>query len=164
MKGRHPLLKDVDVTINPSKSLALVKGRETHGSGKVTKLLNLTHLNGYSGDPVNDMLEENDSAATLSLRSRQQPQRKIEVKDAELQEVENGALGQVNSLDAELIKEEEVSPVDSERGQVLQTAQMVMNMLDMSMPDTLTEDKKKKVTLKIQDLVRFIFLIILDFV
>lgn len=145
MKGRHPLLKDVDVTINLLKGLAVSKGRASHNNGKVTKMLDLTHsssLNGSSGDPINDMLEESEAAASLSLRSRQELQRKIEL---ESQEVENGALGRINSVDAELVKDEEISPVDSERGQVLQTAQVVMNMLDITMPDTLTEEKKKKV-------------------
>lgn len=145
MKGRHPLLKDVDVTINLSKGLAVAKGRASHENGKVTKLLDQTHsssLNGYSGDPIDNMLDESEAAAGLSLRSRQELQRKIET---ELQEVENGALGQINSIDADLVKDEEVSPVDSERGQVLQTAEVVMNMLDITMPDTLTEEKKKKV-------------------
>ncbi|KAF3439735.1 hypothetical protein FNV43_RR18013 [Rhamnella rubrinervis] len=143
LKGRHPLLKDVDVTINLVKGIAVAKGRASHNNGKVTKLLDLTHsssLNGYSGDPTNDMLEE--SEASPSLRSREKLERKI---GAELQEVENVALHQINSVDAELVKDEEVSPVDSETGQVLQTAQVVMNMLDITAPDTLTEEKKKKV-------------------
>uniref|UniRef100_A0A6P3Z3C9 uncharacterized protein LOC107406661 isoform X1 n=2 Tax=Ziziphus jujuba TaxID=326968 RepID=A0A6P3Z3C9_ZIZJJ len=144
LKGRHPLLKDVDITINPPKGLALANGRPSQDSGKVAKLLDLTHLsalNGYSGDRMNDMLEESDDATSLSLRSRKVSQRKLEVEDAKLQEVENGG----NSIDAELVNDEEVSPEDSERGQVLQTAQVVMNMLDITMPGILTEEKKKKV-------------------
>lgn len=148
LKGRHPLLKDVDITINPSKGLALTNSRLPQDSGKVTKPLDLTHLsslNGYSGYRINHMLEESDAAANLSLRSRQVSRRKLEVEDAKLQDVENGA----NSVDAELVKDEEVSPEDSERGQVLQTAQVVMNMLDITLPGTLTEEKKKKVMFEI---------------
>lgn len=148
LKGRHPLLKDVDITINPSKGLALANDRPSQDSGKVAKLLDLTHLsalNGYSGDRMNDMLEESDDATSLSLRSRKVSQRKLEVEDAKLQEVENGG----NSIDAELVNDEEVSPEDSERGQVLQTAQVVMNMLDITMPGILTEEKKKKVMFEI---------------
>jgi len=44
---------------------------------------------------------------------------------------------------------QEVGSVDSERGQVLQTAEVVMSMLDKTMPGTLTEEKKKKVMLGI---------------
>ena len=68
----------------------------------------------------------------------------MEAEDAGLQEMENGALQQISSVDSELVKEEEVSSVDGERGQGLQTAQVVMNMLDMTMPSTLTEEKNRK--------------------
>ncbi|XP_030938133.1 uncharacterized protein LOC115963312 [Quercus lobata] len=59
--------------------------------------------------------------------------------------MENGALQRISSVDSELVKEEEVSSVDAERGQGLQTAQVVMNMIDITMPGTLTEEKKQKV-------------------
>ena len=70
--------------------------------------------------------------------------------------MENGALQQISSVDSELVKEEEVSSVDGERGQGLQTAQVVMNMLDITMPGTLNRRKKQKVRLKI--LISMIFL------
>ncbi|XP_009359693.2 uncharacterized protein LOC103950231 isoform X2 [Pyrus x bretschneideri] len=134
LKGRHPLLKDVDLPIDPSEG------------------------------PADKMPEENDTAASFRIRSRKDSERKYEVqntglqdvdngKDSDrksevqntgLQDVENGSLDQTNSDDRELVNEEEVNPVD-EKGQVLQTAEVVMNMLDVTMPDTLTEEKKKKV-------------------
>ncbi|KAF5481622.1 hypothetical protein F2P56_002261 [Juglans regia] len=148
LKGRHPLLKDVDVTINPSKGLALVEARASDESGDMDRLLNLTEsnsLNGYAVDPIKNMLEERDTAASIHLRSLRDSRENLEVEDMRVQEVENGALQHVNSVDGEFIIEEEVSSSDGERDQVLQTAQVVMNVLDISMPGTLTGETKEKV-------------------
>lgn len=148
LKGRHPLLKDMDVTINPSKGLSLVEARASDESGDMDRLLNLTEsnsLNGYAVDPIKNMLEESDTAASIHLRSRRDSQENLEVEDMRVQEVENGALQHVNSVDGEFIIEEGVSSSDGERGQVLQTAQVVMTMLDITMPGTLTGEKKEKV-------------------
>ncbi|XP_050257876.1 uncharacterized protein LOC126703022 [Quercus robur] len=141
-KGRHPLLKDVDVTINPSKGLALVESRSSDKNDEVDKLSDLTQpnaLNGYSVDPIKGILEDSNTVASLCLSSRRDSQENLEAEDAGLQEMENGALQQISSVDSELVKEEEVSSVDGERGRGLQTAQVVMNMLDITMPGTLTE-------------------------
>ncbi|KAK9989818.1 hypothetical protein SO802_030057 [Lithocarpus litseifolius] len=148
LKGRHPLLKDVDVTINPSKGLPLVESRSSDKNDEVDKLSDLTQpnaLNGYSVDPIKGILEDSDTVASLCLSSRRDSQENLEAEDAGLQEMENSALQQISSVDSELVKEEEVSSVDGERGQGLQTAQLVMNMLDVTMPGTLTEEKKQKV-------------------
>ncbi|PON97046.1 CAAX amino terminal protease [Trema orientale] len=148
LKGRHPLLKDVDITINPSKGLAFMEGKTAKKTGKVTKLLDLsssTALNRYNTESLNDILEESDTTAGLILRSGKDLQRKYENEDEALQKLENGAMERTNSADTESVKHEEISSIDSETGEVLQTAQVVMNMLDVTMPGTLTEEKKKKV-------------------
>ncbi|XP_021804871.1 uncharacterized protein LOC110749150 isoform X1 [Prunus avium] len=148
LKGRHPLLKDVDLPIDPSEDLTLVEGRGSNNNGKFSKQLDLTQsdfLNGYTTEPTNNMPSESDAAASFWLRSKKNSWRKSEVGHKALPDVENGALHQTKSDDPELVNEEEVNPVDGERGQVLQTAQIVMNMLDVTLPDTLTEEKKKKV-------------------
>ena len=152
LKGCHPLLKDVDVTINPSKGLALVESRSSDKNDEVDKLSDLTQpnaLNGYSVDPIKGMLEDRDTVASSCLSSRRDSQENLKAEDAGLQEIGTGALQQISSVDSELIKEEEVSSVDGERGQGLQTAQAVMNMLDITMPGTLTEERKQKVRLRI---------------
>lgn len=142
LKGRHPLLKDVDVTINPLKGLALVEGRAPPKSSRVNKFFNpekSSALSEHSMDPVSEML------AATNIRLGQDSWRNLEIEDKELPQVHNGTLQQSSSVDAELIKEDVISSVDNERGQVLQTAQVVMNMLDATMPGTLTEEHKKKV-------------------
>ncbi|XP_010261719.1 PREDICTED: uncharacterized protein LOC104600473 isoform X2 [Nelumbo nucifera] len=124
LKGRHPLLKDLDVTINPPKGA----------------------LNGYSVDPIRDMLEESDTAANFHLRSRRYLEKELNFGGLRWQEENNRDVSQQNtSVDVQPVKEEGDNPVNTERGQVLQTAQMVMNMLDVTMPGTLADEQKKKV-------------------
>lgn len=144
LKGRHPLLKDIDVTINPLKGLALVEGRAPRKSSRVNKFFSLAKpsaLSEDSIDPVREMLE------TTHIHPEQDSWRNLEFEDKKLQQVHNGTLHQRSSVDAEIIKENVISSVDSERGKVLQTAEVVMNMLDATTPGTLTEERKKKVTL-----------------
>ncbi|PHT75802.1 hypothetical protein T459_19324 [Capsicum annuum] len=144
LKGRHPLLEDVDVTINPCMGLTLV-GRPADRSFRSNKLLNLPNsdaLDGCSLDPSLKKLEGGDISATIysrfgrdvkDLQSTGQPQETYCT-------LQNGGADVVESGE-----EETGSPFDGERGQVLQTAEVVMNMLDVTMPDTLTEEQKKKV-------------------
>ncbi|KAK7388307.1 hypothetical protein VNO78_23121 [Psophocarpus tetragonolobus] len=147
LKGRHPLLTDIDVTINPSKGSVVVEKVSSNKDAKVGKLLDLTRsdaFNGYSVDPTKDLLEENNNNTGLQFRSQQVLQHNFEQENMSL-EVKDSPLQKTSSSDADLIEEENVVSVDGDRGQVLQTAQVVINMLDVTMPGTLTEERKKKV-------------------
>lgn len=149
LKGRHPLLTDIDVTINPSKGLSVVEDINLDKRNEASRLLDLTRsdvFDGYTVDPAKDMLEESESDASLGFRYQQDYQRNLKLGDTGLQ-LDNGLLQQTTSTVGDSIEEENVGSVDSEHGQVLQTAQVVMNMLDVTMPGTLTEEKKKKVAL-----------------
>nr|XP_027192819.1 uncharacterized protein LOC101493992 isoform X2 [Cicer arietinum] len=146
LKGRHPLLTDIDVTINPSKGLTLAEEVRSDKSPKIGKLLEFTRsdaLNGYSIDPTKDLLEESKNDASLHYSPQQDLQRNFEQGDMSL-EITNGPLQQTSSTDRDFIGEENVASVDTEQ-HVLQTAQVVTNMLDVTMPGTLTEEQKKKV-------------------
>ncbi|KAF8032643.1 hypothetical protein BT93_D1536 [Corymbia citriodora subsp. variegata] len=135
LKGRHPLLTDIDVTINPAKGFPLVEGKTSNKGNKVSEYLEVTGINGSNGygiGPRDKMLEDGGPAAG-NFQSKHSPRRELD-----------GAMHQSSSLDEELVKEEDSSMV-MERGQVLQSAQVVMNMLDLTTPGILTEDKKKKV-------------------
>ena len=68
----------------------------------------------------------------------------MELEDKGLQGVHNDMLPQTESVEAEL---EEGTSEDGEIGEVLQTSQVVMNMLDVTMPGTLKEAEKQKVRL-----------------
>ncbi|XP_060186933.1 uncharacterized protein LOC132616511 isoform X2 [Lycium barbarum] len=145
LKGRHPLLEDVDVTINPSKGLPLVGGPSDR-SLRSNKLLNYPTsgaLYGRSQDPSLKILEGGDSAATIHSRFERDPGKDLR-STGQLQETYS-TLQNGSADDAESGEEQTGSPVDGERGQMLQTAELVMNMLDVTMPDTLTEEQKKKV-------------------
>ncbi|KAL1547864.1 hypothetical protein AAHA92_16171 [Salvia divinorum] len=138
LKGRHPLLKDVDVTINPSKGLALVEGRTSPRRGRVTGALNLT-----DGSPTNPQLEMFQVNGT-STRTQLESNRDIGHLHIKGVKLENNNTGERTDavVDPTI---EEVNSSEVERGQVLQTAEVIMNMLDITMPDTLTDEQKKKV-------------------
>lgn len=139
LKGRHPLLKDVDVNINPPKGLALVESKALHQNGRVNKLLNVPNFDALGAHPLNpakDILEAGDTRAKTYSRSKQESKGLRPDKDS---------LGQSSSIDAQLVREEVTNPEDGEMGQVLQTAKVVMNMLDVTMPNTLMEEQKRKV-------------------
>ncbi|XP_042508424.1 uncharacterized protein LOC122084328 isoform X2 [Macadamia integrifolia] len=147
LKGRHPLLKDVDVTINPSKGLALLESKASDKSRNKNNHLNPTPsdvLSGYSVGPLKDAIDETNTAP--HLRSGRDLERKSKFQDEGQEQLVNVFVSQQNSLiHAESLKEEGDDPVDSERGEVLQTAEMVINMLDVNLPGTLAEEQKKKV-------------------
>ncbi|KAI5415340.1 uncharacterized protein LOC127138720 isoform X3 [Lathyrus oleraceus] len=159
LKGRHPLLTDIDVTINPSKGLAVVEEVRTDKSPKVGKLSGSDPYNGNSTDPTIGLLEESKNDAGLHFRLQQDLQQNIEHRDVSLQvksqqniehrdvslQVKSDPLPQNSSSGTDLIGEENAASADSEQGRVLQTAQVVTNMLDVTMPGTLTEEQKKKV-------------------
>ncbi|MCD9640082.1 hypothetical protein HAX54_025113 [Datura stramonium] len=141
LKGRHPLLEDVDVTINPSKGLKLMGGPSDR-SFRSKKLLNLPNsdaLDDCSLDPSLKILEGGDIAATIYSRFGRNYRSSGQLQET-YSTLQNGGAD-----DAESGEEEAGNPVDGERGQVLQTAEVVMNMLDVTMPDTLREEQKRKV-------------------
>lgn len=151
LKGCHPLLTDIDVTVNPSKGSVVVEEVRSNKDAKVGTLLDLTRsgaFNGYSVDPTEDLLGENQNDTGLLFSSQQGLKQNFEQDDMSLQ-VKDGPLQKTRSSDEDLIEERNVVSVDSELGQVLQTAQVVINMLDVTMPGTLTEERKKKVEHKV---------------
>lgn len=155
LKGRHPLLKDVDVAINPSKGLSLVEGVASGKDAKVKDLLNLSQpkaVNGYAINPMPGTLEDSDTAISFRFRPRGDSQEDMEFKNKQSQRLDNVLVPQANFDESERVQENEASAEDSERGQVLQAAQVIMNMLDMTMPGTLREEEKKKVILKISQI------------
>lgn len=139
LKGRHPLLKDVDVTVHPSKGLALLEGSSSSNREQGGRFLNLT--NGSSTNPQLEMFQENDTAMRTQLGSKKDVG---EVHNKGLQ-VEGNNVGRQSNATVDATTEEEDNLSDIERGQVLQTAQVVMNMLDVTIPEALSDEQKKKV-------------------
>ncbi|CAI9760552.1 unnamed protein product [Fraxinus pennsylvanica] len=146
LKGRHPLLKDVDIAINPSKGLSLAGGRSFGKSDRIEKRLNLPNtdrIDSHSLNLILETLEENNITAGIQSKSRQNS-RGPELNMKRLKQESNGLENQSSVFNAELI-EDGTNPVDDERGQVLQTAGMVINMVDVNIPGTLSEEQRKKV-------------------
>ncbi|KAL5201549.1 hypothetical protein ABZP36_035903 [Zizania latifolia] len=139
LKGRHPLIKDVDITINPSKGLAFVEPQEN--DRKVPNDNNFRqqpHFILYNSMPhgINGLLLDStkeDSGANKKENSQ--------VKN-------NGDINRENKDPYE--EESEETPEDDEKGHVLQSASLVMNMLDATMPGTLDDDQKKKVLVAVE--------------
>uniref|UniRef100_J3MXS3 AB hydrolase-1 domain-containing protein n=1 Tax=Oryza brachyantha TaxID=4533 RepID=J3MXS3_ORYBR len=134
LKGRHPLIKDVDITINPSKGLMFVEPQAN--DRKVPTNNNFRQESQfilYNSMPhgINGLLLDSakeDSSSNKNVSSQ--------VKD-------NGDIDRARQDVHE--EESEKNPEDDEKGHVLQSASLVMNMLDATMPGTLDDDQKKKV-------------------
>ncbi|KNA20414.1 hypothetical protein SOVF_052600 isoform A [Spinacia oleracea] len=143
LKGRHPLLQDIDVAVNPSIGLALVEGKTSDTSSRPDRLLNLAKVDGSETsdaymDPMKEMLIETDAVVSIPSKFNQNS----------LGSHASGTHGDFphgSTKDENPATDMEASPVEGEPGQVLPTAQLVMNMLDVSMPGTLKEEDKKKV-------------------
>ncbi|EPS66095.1 hypothetical protein M569_08680, partial [Genlisea aurea] len=125
LKGRHPLLGDVDTTISPSKGLPMLDGRASNERGSGDKLLNLdertTAIPPFEKIPADDAsnkLIRSESSVWKSFSSMKSLQ------------------GEANNDD-----KESSSAVDP----VVQAAHVVLNMLDITLPDTLSDDQKKRV-------------------
>jgi uncharacterized protein len=129
LKGRHPLIKDVDITINPSKGLAFVEPQVNERKAqKDSSFRPQSELILYNNVPhgINGLLVNSAREYSGALNN------------------ENGQLK--NNGDVERVnRDPEESSEDVEKGQVLQSASLVINMLDATMPGTLDDDQKKKV-------------------
>lgn len=148
LKGHHPLLED-DATCNPSNGLPHVEGRVSDRSGRINKIVDVSPSNVLDRSavfPLEKVFQESDASVIVRSKFGLESQKKSEIEGRGLQRETNGLLEQTSFYNAELVNEE-ASPTDNGRGQVLQTAQVVMNMLDVTMPNSLTEEQKKKVSL-----------------
>ncbi|GAB2291580.1 hypothetical protein Dimus_025834 [Dionaea muscipula] len=134
LKGRHPLVEDVDVTVKPPIAATLIEDRASATNEKFKSVLNLTQK---------EISEERDSSDNL-LGHGDGSHNYWELNHKDSAEVK--VLAQyTNSVDAPYAKEADPVPVVSDQGQVLHTAEVVMNVLDVTMPGTLKEEERKKV-------------------
>nr|GEY47162.1 hypothetical protein [Tanacetum cinerariifolium]GEY47178.1 hypothetical protein [Tanacetum cinerariifolium] len=140
LKGRLPLLEDTDVTINPSKHLKLMESKASDASSRRNNLLNLCELDSSDGNalhPSEKLLKRSDeyvdSSSGLDLQNNIAEDEGI-----------NRAMTQTDVVGSEVMKEGDVV-VDAETGQVVHATEVAMNMLDVTMPETLLEEQKLKV-------------------
>lgn len=135
LKGRHPLINGVDITINPSRGVSFVepqvherkarKGNSFHQQSELILYNNVPHgINGLLIDSAKEY-------------SGVQNKENVQLED-------NGINDRVNK------DPPEESSEGDEKGQALQSASFVMNMLDATMPGTLDDDQKKKVLVAVE--------------
>ncbi|KAL5728515.1 hypothetical protein ACHQM5_001589 [Ranunculus cassubicifolius] len=123
LKGRHPTLTDVDITINPSASL-LVENKEHSGVNKYASIKETDASNESHRDPIdNDTENKGDPVSQGS---------------------ETGKKSEESGLDDD-IPVSEMAEAEDDNSQALQSAEAVMKMLDASMPGALDEEQKRKV-------------------
>ncbi|CAH9117248.1 unnamed protein product [Cuscuta epithymum] len=132
LKGHHPLLQDLDVTINPSSVPAMLM-RSPDASARVKKNLTLQSLDSSDGhilEPFEKTFVERNTAASQNTGL--------------LLHEDNDKLVSGRSV-ADSGEEEAMGHDDDDRVRMIQAAQVVMNMLDVTMSDAFTEEQKKKV-------------------
>ena len=162
LKGRHPLLKDADVTVNPSKGLAFtderapeqnisngVEGRYNssplHLSHKIVdgyinrKLTQPNSVNGLLDDPANSVLKQTDAAAQGKVNGNVDSRSEVQQIESE----DDDGTKHINAIDFQNSSAD--TEMDEEENKVLQTAAVVMNMLDVTMPGALDDEQKEKV-------------------
>ncbi|KAF0913943.1 hypothetical protein E2562_025358 [Oryza meyeriana var. granulata] len=139
LKGRHPLIKDVDITINPSKGLAFVEPQAND-----RKVSNNTNFHQQSQFILYNSMPHGINGLLLDSakeRSGSNKKENSQVKDN----------GDIDRARKDVYEEEsEDTTEDDEKGHVLQSASLVMNMLDATMPGTLDDDQKKKVLVAVE--------------
>ncbi|XP_072988410.1 uncharacterized protein [Typha latifolia] len=146
LKGRHPLLKDVDVTINPSKGPAFIDDRSSQrrisDRKKIRESYDLDQL------PLNHNIADGNSLLMFDRVNEFFIDPDFNV-DPISQNKEKNQLEQVTDLDGvsgdDDVEKKQDSAIDTEGSHVLQTAVVVMNMLDITTPGTLDDERKKKV-------------------
>ncbi|KAL0647735.1 hypothetical protein Bca4012_046026 [Brassica carinata] len=147
LKGRHPLLKDVDVTVNPSKGLVLSEAKTPEKGITAQKLAQVARgktVNGYYVDPSRKTLEDSYITPKSSLPFGTELEKNVKINTGSDEPV-NGGVSTSGPVNVELIDDDKSDEEESERGDMLQTAEVVVNMLDLTMPGTLKAEEKKKV-------------------
>nr|CAB3453477.1 unnamed protein product [Digitaria exilis] len=131
LKGRHPLIKDVDISFNPSKGVGFV---EPQLNGRKAK-------KGSSFRPQSELILYNNVPHGINGLLVDTVREYSGAQDKENEQLKNyGDIGRESEESSEYV----------EKGQVLQSASLVMNMLDATMPGTLDDDQKKKVLVAVE--------------
>ncbi|XP_042390058.1 uncharacterized protein LOC121981545 isoform X1 [Zingiber officinale] len=159
LKGRHPLLRDVDVPIRPSKASTFVDeetperfsssknghydsrqlyiGQKTADRNTSGKLIQQNSVNELVTYPIDNALKQlhTKNLGDIKVNSHS----RSELRKMESHHDQESTFEFKNDSEATITNE------DDEASKVLQTAEVVMNMLDVTMPGTLNDEQKKKV-------------------
>lgn len=154
LKGRHPLLNDVDITITPPKSLAIIDERSEKDISAEDRMQRVSDSNKHKKKRREFLKLENSNASSdivmfpiSSLPGQDDHPYK---GNSELGETRAGdhLNGTTETQESSLVKgseEGEDDLTDSENSQALGAASVLLNMLDFTMPGTLDDEQKNKV-------------------
>lgn len=165
LKGCHPLLKDIDITIKPTngsiikRPLPEAKTMDVHGvqnhaalGSSADKFLDSNDQEAF--DVFNKILVKGEDGGHKSqLKNKSASLNMVQQKGQ--QEITNIELekGKFMGLHKEghsteaagRVEESQSGQEEVERGQVLQTAETIMKMLDVTMPGTLANEQRQQV-------------------
>uniref|UniRef100_A0A7N0RFN1 Embryogenesis-associated protein EMB8 n=1 Tax=Kalanchoe fedtschenkoi TaxID=63787 RepID=A0A7N0RFN1_KALFE len=142
LKGHDPLLDYVDVGLRFQEESRFKEG------GKAELLLDLGQKESSSDnniDPTDVMLGQTSVATTIISSSGIRSRRYSGPESMRLQQVNSAKIGEDISVYADSMKENKGSAIEADRGQVLQTAEVVLNLLEVAAPGTLAPEQKEKV-------------------
>ncbi|GLJ10762.1 hypothetical protein SUGI_0134500 [Cryptomeria japonica] len=166
LKGRHPLLKDVDIAVKPANDPVIINSRGTQkhvmdsyiiNSSKHTiaagaeQSLGSRDMNAF--DNSSGLYAKNEDGGHRFLLNNKSTSHKMvprhkQFTDAEVQKAKPMDLSQETGSSIDTVNEvedSESSEEEVERGQVLQTAETIMKVLDVTMPGTLEDEQKAQV-------------------
>lgn len=141
LKGHHPLMKDVNISL----PLLRERGFNEEGNNKLLDFGQKDISNNFRMDPISEMPGQNVVTTTPSSGPMIQSQTDSGHEGTIPQKMNSTKVVDENSLDAVSMTENEESAVKNDKGQVLQTAQLVLNMLEVSMPGIFVPEQKEKV-------------------
>lgn len=145
LKGRHPLLKDVDITINPSKGLSLLDDQEPKKIFSIGDSISMNKAFDQASSNYRNKFLAEFADQIKSTYSDEYSVNGSVVAGKVDSHVEQGCSQQNNLSDTNLAGKSEENALETERSEVIQTAEVVINVLDAALPGTLADDQKKKV-------------------
>lgn len=167
LKGRHPLLNDVDITIKPSKGRAIglqeksVSARSKahegfdpsqlllkHNHGNMDSFMKLTHsdtVNRLRVYPLNTKVNGDGGAVYNNVVGHGKSGSIFYEMGSDDEVGREDSKNEKPGTTMDVPTEGVANAISSEGGQVTQTATVIMSMLDVTMPGTLDNEQKKKV-------------------
>ncbi|CAA6664593.1 unnamed protein product [Spirodela intermedia] len=154
LKGRHPLLKDVDITITPPKSLAFIEERSGKDISAEDKMHGAYDSNKHRRKRRQFLKLDNSHASSDSLvipisslpgKNDYAYQGNAKLGETRVGDHLNDTIETQESSLVRGSEEGEGNLTDSENSQVIGPASVLLNMLDFTIPGTLDDEQKKKI-------------------
>lgn len=167
LKGRHPLLKDIDINIKPTNGLIIKRHLPAAKRMTVHGVQNHA-IDSALGTNADKFLDSNDREASvfngIQVNGEDRGHKsKLKNRSASLNMVQQNGHEEITNTELEkgkpmglskegysteaagTVEESQSGQEEVERGQVLQTAETIMRMLDVTMPGTLADEQRQQV-------------------